>query len=181
MYQLLVGMALAITAVLGGGAAQARPSQQDVPASLAVPSGQVMLLEAAARGAQVYGCQAKADDPRAFEWALKGPDAVLMNSRGEQIGRHYAGPTWEGNDGSRVVAAARATADSPDAQAVPWLLLEARSNEGPGVFSAVTFVQRLNTSGGRAPATGCDQVSVGAEQRVDYTASYVFYYPSAAQ
>ena len=148
-----------------------------LPANLAVPSGQVLLLEVGARGAQVYGCQPKADDPAAFEWALRGPDAVLLNGRGEQIGQHYAGPTWEGNDGSRIVGAARETANSPDPQAIPWLLLQARSNEGAGVFSAVTYVQRLATSGGRAPTTGCDQAHIGDEQHVDYTATYAFYYP----
>jgi hypothetical protein len=172
-------MALLASALLGGGPVRAQMAGDSLPANLAVPGGQVLLLEAGARGAQVYGCQPKADDPSAFEWTLRGPDAVLLNGHGEQIGRHYAGPTWEGNDGSRIVAAARETANSPDSQAIPWLLLEARANEGAGVFSAVTYVQRLATSGGRAPATGCDQAHSGAEQRVDYTATYAFYYPGA--
>ena len=175
----IVAMALLAGALVGGGAARAQTTG-DVPANLAVPSGQVLLLEASAKGVQIYGCQTAANNPSAFEWTLRGPEAVLMNARGEPIGRHYAGPTWEGNDGSKIVAAARESANSPDPQAIPWLLLEARSNDGAGVFSAVTYVQRLATVGGRAPATGCDQAHIGDEQRVDYTATYVFYYPAAA-
>jgi len=35
--------------------------------------------------------------------------------------------------------------------AVPWLLLDAKSHEGKGVLSDVTYIQRLNTTGGKAP------------------------------
>jgi hypothetical protein len=181
MYRRIVATALLAGTLVGGGVARAQTTADPLPANLAVPAGQVLLLETAARGAQVYGCQPRADNPAAFEWTLRGPDALLLNARGEQIGRHFAGPTWEGNDGSKIVAAARETANSPDPQAVPWLLLEARSNDGAGVFSAVTYIQRLATTGGRAPATGCDQAHVGDEQRVDYTATYVFYYPAAPE
>ncbi|MBM2810340.1 MAG: hypothetical protein HW416_1099, partial [Chloroflexi bacterium] len=113
-----------------------------IPTNLAVPSGHVLLLEAAARGVQIYICQPKAGSPGAFEWAFRGPEAELLNSRGERIGRHFAGPTWEANDGSQVVGVALATADSPAPNAIPWLLLQARANQGRGAFSAVTYVQR---------------------------------------
>jgi hypothetical protein len=53
-----------------------------------------------------------------FEWVFRAPDAELLNSRGEQIGRHFAGPTWEGNDGSQVVGVVRATANSPNPDAI---------------------------------------------------------------
>jgi hypothetical protein len=116
----------------------------------------------------------------AFEWTFRAPDASLMNLDGEPIGLHYAGPTWEGLDGSRVMAAARANADSPDPSAIPWLLLEAQSNAGTGLFSTVSYIQRLDTSGGRAPADGCGASTVGQEARVPYTAIYTFSYPMAS-
>ena len=150
-----------------------------IPSDLVVPSGHVLLLQAEARGVQIYVCQEKSDDPAVFEWAFRAPEAELLNSRSEHIGRHFAGPTWEGNDGSQVVGAARATANSPSPDAIPWLLLEARANQGTGVFSTVSFIQRLDTAGGRAPADGCDAAHAGQELRVDYTATYAFYYPSA--
>jgi hypothetical protein len=58
---------------------------------------------------------------------------------------------------------------------VPWLLIGATAHTGQGQFSKVTFVQRLNTSGGKAPAAGCDAAAVGAEKRVPYSADYVFF------
>jgi hypothetical protein len=180
MYRRIAAMALLAGALVGGGVAYAQTSTEPLPANLAVPSGHVLLLEMAARGVQIYGCQPRADNPAAFEWTLRAPEAELLNARAERIGRHYGGPTWEGNDGSRIVGAARESAASPDTDAIPWLLLEVRSNEGTGVFSAVTYVQRLATAGGRAPATGCDQAHVGDEQRIAYTANYLFYYPAAA-
>ena len=150
-----------------------------IPSALAVPNGHVLLLQAEARGVQVYVCQAKSDSPGAFEWAFRAPEAELLNSRGEHIGRHFAGPTWEGNDGSQVVGEVRANASSPNPDAIPWLLLQARSNQGAGAFSTVTYIQRLDTRGGRAPADGCGDAQAGQELRVDYTATYAFYYPGA--
>jgi hypothetical protein len=131
------------------------------------------------QGVQVYLCQPKRDDPSAFEWAFRGPEADLLNGNGEVVGRHFAGPTWEGNDRSRVVGEVRASVDSPDATAIPWLLLQARENHGGGLFSTVTYVQRLQTTGGRAPTGGCGATEAGRELRVAYTAIYAFYYPSA--
>lgn len=139
----------------------------------------MLLLAAQARGVQIYVCQPRADDPRVFEWSFRAPEAELLNSRDERIGRHFAGPTWEANDGSQVVGAVRETANSPSPDAIPWLQLQARSNHGTGAFSTVTYVQRLDTWGGRAPVGGCDDAHAGQELRVDYTATYAFYYPSA--
>jgi hypothetical protein len=64
--------------------------------------------------------------------------------------------------------------------AVPWLLLQATSTSGSGVFTKVTYVQRLNTNGGKAPATGCDATSVSTETRVPYSGDYYFYTATAA-
>jgi hypothetical protein len=148
-----------------------RPSA--VQEELRVPDGQRLLLRAAARGAQIYTCKAKAADPAAFEWVLKAPDAELFDQSGAKIGKHYAGPTWENADGSRVVG--EVMQRSPAQGAVPWLLLRAKSNEGAGAFASVKYIQRLDTVGGIAPSAGCDAAHAGAEARVDYSANYVFY------
>jgi hypothetical protein len=89
-----------------------------------------------------------------------------------QVGIHYAGPTWESNSGSKVVAAVRERC-TPDPDAIPWLLLKATSAQGPGLFGGVTYIQRVNTEGGLAPAEPGDVV--GEEVRVPYTAGYYFY------
>jgi hypothetical protein len=164
----------------GSALAQGTPTTTaDVPANLAPPAGSVLLFDLAARGVQIYTCQAKPDDATAFVWTFQAPEADLFNARGEVAGRHFAGPTWQGFDGSAVVGKALERADAPDANSIPWLLLEATEHMGSGAFSTITYVQRLATVGGAAPAEGCDAAHAGAEVRQPYQATYAFYYPAA--
>lgn len=86
-------------------------------------------------------------------------------------GKHYAGPTWESKDGSTVVGA-KVAAFTAEPTVIPELLLQAVSHTGDGRMSEVTYIQRLDTVAGLAPATGCDATTVGASARVDYTATY---------
>jgi hypothetical protein len=86
-------------------------------------------------------------------------------------GKHYAGPTWQASDGSTVVGA-RVAGATPDPTAIPWLLLRATSHAGAGEMTEVTYIQRVATTGGLAPAEGCTPASLGAVARVPYTASY---------
>jgi hypothetical protein len=150
--------------------ASASPSPS-VPAALRVPAGNAMVWKASATGWQIYACAADGT------WTLKAPDAVLHDDAGKTIGKHFAGPTWEASDGSRVVGELKAKADAPDASAVPWLLLSAKSHSGAGALAKVSFIQRVATKGGKAVAAGCDAAHAGAEQRVAYTATYYLYAP----
>jgi hypothetical protein len=64
--------------------------------------------------------------------------------------------------------------------AIPWLLLQrVGAKDGPSggdTLTATTFIQRLNTSGGVAPSTGCSSsTNVGNQAFVPYTADYFFY------
>jgi len=95
-------------------------------------------------------------------------------------GTHQFGPSWTALDGSTVFGAKLAAA-TPDASAIPWLLLGAVSHSGPtGVFSQVGFVQRLNTIAGKAPATGCDNTTLNTTNSIYYEADYYFYnYPGS--
>jgi hypothetical protein len=147
----------------------------DVPAALKVPADQKLSLEAHAKGVQIYECKASKADPKVFEWAFKAPEAELSNPAGAPIGKHFAGPTWESTDGSKVVGSVKAKDDGPDPGAIPWLLLGASSSSGTGVFGRTLSIQRLETKGGKAPAAGCDAVNAGLEARVPYTATYDFY------
>lgn len=147
------------------------------PGIIRVPDGQTVLLKALGKGAQIYNCKARADDPGKFEWSFKAPEADLTNQDGKRIAKHYAGPTWEANDGSKVVGKKNAETPAPRPGAVPWLLLEAKTHEGTGTFAKVTYIQRVDTEGGVAPAAGCDQAHVNTEARVDYRANYYFYVP----
>jgi hypothetical protein len=153
-------------------AAVAFAGESPVPPSLAVPAGEHLLVKARAKGVQIYTCAANAKNAAQLEWTLKAPEAQLIDDKGKPLGKHYAGPTWEANDGSKVVG--EVVAKVAQAGTIPWVLLRGKA-QGSGVLGAVTSVQRLDTVGGAAPASGCDEAHRGAEVRVPYSASYVFF------
>jgi hypothetical protein len=167
-----------VTVVLAAfltGCASSKAAPAPVPDALKAPPTQVLALEAHATGVQIYECKARKTDPTQYEWVFRAPEAELFDSAGKRIGRHFAGPTWESNDGSKVVGAVKARDDGPDPGAIPWLLLAATSNLGDGVFSQARSIQRVNTTGGKAPTAGCDQSHENDEARVPYKAVYLFY------
>lgn len=166
---------LPLIGLLAACAASSAAKTDDIPAALRVPTDAALTLRAQAAGVQIYRCRADKDDAARVVWQLKEPEADLFDRAGGKIGRHYAGPTWEATDGSKVTGEVAAHADSPDSNAVAWLLLRAKSTSGSGVFGHVRFIQRLHTAGGNAPPDGCNQASAGAEVRIPYTAEYWFY------
>jgi hypothetical protein len=140
----------------------------DAPCSeIQVEAGNKVAFRAFGIGVQVYRWNGTA-------WTFVEPVANLYADANYQgkVGTHYAGPTWESNSGSKVVAT-RVNGCSPDAGTIPWLLLKKVTTDGPGIFSDVTFVQRLKTTGGSPPAN--PGAFVGVESRVPYTAEYYFY------
>ncbi len=151
--------------------------RSNIPDTLAAPANQVLALEAMATGVQIYECKANGDSPSKFQWVLKAPEADLYDSNGSKIGRHYAGPTWEALDGSKVVGEVKEKYTTQDSSAIQWLLLGAQSNSGKGIFSRTATIQRVNTRGGKAPTEGCGQAQAGKVSRVPYTATYNFYNP----
>ncbi len=149
-------------------------SAQQVPPQIQAPANEQLLLQVHAKGDQVYTCK---EGVTQFAWTLKAPDAQLLDKDGKPFGKHFAGPSWEASDGSRVTGKAVANAPSPDADSIPWLLVNIVNHEGTGVLSRATSIQRLNTKGGKAPASGCDAAHAGQEVRVPYSADYLFYAP----
>jgi len=147
---------------------------QEVPQELRPPSNEQLLLQVHAKGDQVYTCK---EGVTQFAWTLKGPEAQLTDKDGKPFGKHYAGPTWEANDGSRITGKAAANAASPDSDSIPWLLVKVVSHSGEGVLARVTSIQRIKTKGGQAPASGCDSAHAGQDVRIPYTADYLFYVP----
>ena len=155
-----LGMIALVLAVAG----MARnPIAQAPKESIDVPPHSRLLLRAVGSGDQVYGCDNR-------HWVLKVPDAKLFNQQGSIIGRHFAGPKWQLNDGSWVKGRAVAKQVAPDAISVPWLLLESVGTTGR--LGTVRFIQRTRTHGGNAPDSSCSQSTV---LRVPYTATYSFY------
>jgi hypothetical protein len=150
------------------GAVTARADQ----AAVAAPQGAAPLLSVMADGVQIYVCEIK--DQRG-EWVFKAPEARLFDKQGRQIGTHFGGPTWKLSDGSAVVAEVVAKTDAPDAGTVPWLLLRAKSHEGAGSLSTAAYIRRVETKGGAAPTTGCDEQHVAEQARMRYSATYEFF------
>jgi len=160
-------------ACLLSACASTRPTA--VPDALKVGANESLALIAAAKGVQIYECRAGKEAGAPDEWAFVAPEADLFDARGNPIGKHGAGPYWQALDGSRTLGTAKARADAPNADAIPWLLLTARPAGPTGTFSPVTSVQRVNTVGGKAPAIGCSRSNYGATARVPYSADYYFY------
>lgn len=133
-------------------------------------------IELLGKGVQIYTCTA---GPAGPAWSLKAPEATLRNSAGHVVGQHFAGPTWQATDGSKVVGAPLVASVPRGPASVPWLVLRATENDGEaGLFARVAYIVRSRTIGGIAPATGCDAGHTGAEIRIPYSATYTFFTPN---
>jgi hypothetical protein len=174
--RMLAAGVVALTALLTAPqAAQARQATSDVPSDLQVPEGNTVFLVGHAVGVQIYSCAVTASGTA---WTLLAPRADLYGENGRLVATHFAGPTWEANDGSRVVGKKEAGM-TVDHTAIPWLTLSAASStDGPDGERLLntTFIQRVNTTGGLPPAESqCDATTVGAQAEVPYTADYYFW------
>jgi hypothetical protein len=165
-----------------------------VPTGIEVPEGNRLFFVGHAFGTQNYICLPSATSPTGVAWTPTGPQANLFDRHDRQITTHFLSPnpdepgvaraTWQhSDDTSAVWAKAIVTSDDPnfvEAGAIPWLRLEvvgdSRGPNGGRALSDTTWIQRLNTTGGSAPATGCTATTnVGARVFVPYTADYFFY------
>jgi len=174
MTRLALGGAAAIVAALPGAqAAQAKPVPPPVPTKIQVPAGNQVFLKRHAIGVQIYTC---APTATGYSWGSSVPRADLYNKHGVLRGTHYAGPTWEDHDGSKVVGA-RVDGVTVDPTAIPWLLLKATpAPDTHGKLGATTYIQRLATTGGLPPAAAdCNAASAGTVAEVPYTADYYFW------
>jgi FtsP/CotA-like multicopper oxidase with cupredoxin domain len=155
--------------------AQAGPAEPVVPSALAVPAGSKLFLVGHAVGVQIYSCDATSSG---YRWDFVAPRADLYGDNGKSLATHFAGPTWQANDGSSVRGQVvdRVTVD---ATAVPWLLLSAASTAAGADgdrLTATTFIQRIATTGGLPPpAAACNDVTTGSTAEVPYTGDYYFW------
>ncbi|MEK6664165.1 MAG: DUF3455 domain-containing protein [Pseudomonadota bacterium] len=150
----------------------------DVPAAIAVPAGHQVSMVTVGVGEITYECRAKADASGVYTWAFVAPAAVLYSAdKSKTVGTYYGGPTWQANDGSKVTGKQLAVSPSPTPKSIPLQLVQAAPTSGSGEMAGVSYIQRLNTLGGVAPAEVCDANTVGAKQQVNYQADYVFYKP----
>ena len=145
-----------------------------VPDALNPPAGNVLSAVFKASGVQIYGCTDS-------KWALIEPAASLSGITLNPVKRvtalHFRGPSWESDqDGSLIEGTSPVSAPSDTPNSIPQLLVTAKNTRGPGIFGTVTFVQRLSTVGGVAPAGGC---TTGATTAAPYRAVYRFFVKKA--
>ncbi|GHB27522.1 DUF3455 domain-containing protein [Salinicola rhizosphaerae] len=142
------------------------------PDAVTPPSGNEIAMKTVGVGEITYACEMKDGD---YAWVFKGPDAKLNDSDGNQVGSYYGPPaTWESSDGSKITGTQIGTADGGEGN-IPLQLVEANPAEGEGHMSGVTYVQRLETRGGVAPASSCSADNAGDSEVVEYQANYNFF------
>src|SRR6188472_1710144 len=160
----------------------------DVPAGIEVLPPNEAFLIGHAFGSQNYECQPTEILGR-VAWTLFTPQATLFGEVGDQLTTHFFSPnpdeggivvraTWQDSTDTSSIWAKATGAATVDPTAVAWVRLEVvgarKGPNGGDTLSRSTFVQRVNTKGGVAPPTGCDQLKdAGQKAFVPYTADYV--------
>ncbi len=167
--RILICLSLAATATC----AQA-VDNSSLPEPVRVPDGHVQKTWSKGVGEVTYACRQKVDQPGSHSWIFVAPSATLFDGNKKPHGNYYGGPTWESSDGSKTTGTQVAIAPTT-AGNLPLQLIKATSTSSAGMFANITYIQRLNTVGGAAPASPCDASNVGQEQKVAYQADYIYY------
>jgi len=150
-------------------------NQSSLPDPVKVPAGNKVAMETVGVGSITYECRAKANAAGQFEWVFVGPDARLNDRGGRQVGKYFGPPaTWESMDGSKITGTQVAVAPAM-AGSIPYQLVKANPAMGSGAMTGVTYIQRVATQGGVAPAMPCGGGNMGQKQVVQYQADYIFY------
>jgi hypothetical protein len=120
-----------------------------------------------AEGVQIYECKPAANG---LAWSFREPVAALFED-GKTVGRHFAGPRWELDDGSLIKGKVTQTVPGATAADVSWLKLDVVQTANTGQLAQATGVYRMNTHGG-ALSGAC--AVAGALRPVVYAADYIF-------
>jgi Protein of unknown function (DUF3455) len=170
-----LGCLLAACASGSGGMPARAFDQSALPVAVQVPAGHAVAMETVGSGGITYECRTKANMADQYEWIFIGPDAQLMGRSGQPVGKYFGPPaTWQSMDGSKVTATQIAVAPAQSG-AIPLQLVKANPAMGEGSMKGVTYIQRVATQGGVAPARACDATSVRSKDIVKYQADYIFW------
>jgi len=175
--RMLAMAVIALTAPLAAltQLAHAAPAPPSVPTEVQIPAGNKLFLVAHAVGAQIYSCNPVAGG---YTWGLVAPRANLYGDNGKLIATHFGGPTWQALDGSYVIGK-RIDGATVDPNAIQWLKLQATSaasGSDGSRLAGTTWIQRIATTGGLAPAAAeCNAGAVGTIREIPYTADYTFW------
>ena len=149
--------------------------QSALPDAVKVPTGHKVAMQTVGVGQITYECRDKKDAAGQYEWVFVGPDAALNDMTGKKMGKYFGPPaTWESMDGSKVTGTQMAVAPA-GAGNIPSQLVKANPATGSGAMMGVTYIQRVATRGGVAPAMACDTGTKGKKEIVNYQADYIFY------
>ena len=160
-----------------GSMSPAKPmfSQAALPDAVKVPAGQKVTMETVGVGEITYECREKQAAAGQFEWTFVGPNAVLNDRSGKAVGAYYGPPaTWVATDSSKVTGAQVAIAPATPGS-IPLQLVKANPAEGKGAMTGVSYIQRVATQGGVAPASACGMDTKGKKEVVKYQADYIFW------
>lgn len=149
------------------------PAEIELPAN--APAGNSRVATYYAEGVQKYKSQAKAGAPGTYEWVFVAPKADLFDISNRKVGTHGAGPYWALSVLDSIFAQAFTPAKTatPDASSIPWLQLMPKTGKTPGgLFANVSYIQRIATTGGKAPSIAPTSLTDTAD--VFYTAIYRF-------
>ncbi len=153
-------------------------SQAALPPAVQVPAGHAVAMETVGAGDITYECRDKAAAMEQYEWAFVGPSATLRDRQGRVVGRYFGPPaTWAAMDGSALTGTQVAVAPAA-AGSIPLQLVKANPATGQGAMSGLSYVQRVATQGGVAPASACDAATKGRREIVKYQADYIFWKPA---
>ena len=149
--------------------------QSALPDAVKVPAGNKVAMETVGVGEITYECRDKKDAAGQYEWVFVGPDAALNDRSGKKMGKYFGPPaTWESMDGSKITGAQVAVSPAGSGN-IPNQLVKANPATGAGAMTGVTYIQRVATKGGVAPAMACDAATKGKKEIVKYQADYIFY------
>ncbi len=172
----VVSLASLMAACASNPGAMMKPFDQGgLPVAVQVPAGNKVVLETVGTGQITYECRAKANMADAFEWVFVGPDAKLTDRKGKEIGKYFGPPaTWQSMDGSKITATQVAVSPAQPGS-IPLQLVKANAAMGEGAMKGVSFIQRVATQGGVAPAKPCNAGMLSVKEIVKYQADYIFW------
>jgi hypothetical protein len=188
MVSAIAASLLATASVMQPALAHKPITPPNLPANIAVLPPNKPFLVGHALGTQNYICLPSGSE---FRYRLFTPQATLFDNAGRQLTTHFFSPdpddplgtiraTWQHSRDTSAVWGKVVPGDNAtvDPTAIDWLRVTVTTTEGGprGVLARTTFIQRVNTTGGLAPSTGCSSAAdVGKSAFVPYTADYIFY------
>lgn len=155
--------------------------QRYLPESVALPAdtryANTRVATYYASGVQQYRAkEIPGSYPIAYEWTFVAPQADLYDGTNRKVGTHGAGPLWRTLQGDSIMGqhfSPARTAPADDAASIDWLLLKPKEGTLPtGIFTDVTYIQRIATKGGKAPVAA--PTRAGETVEVHYEAVYRF-------